>query len=78
MPMSEHHFNDRAPHGEDGEGPESMPGQPGQPGQRHLSRDWVHQGGYSMRAPVPHVHAEVRSSQRREEEKYAKLIAENL
>lgn len=29
-----------------------------------------------MRGPMPHIHAEVQSSQRKEEEKYSKLIAE--
>ena len=41
-------------------------------------REWVRVDGYSMRGPVPHVHAEVRDLQRREEEKYAQLIAETL
>lgn len=45
-------------------------------GANRLSREWVHQGGYSMRGPMPHIHAEVQSSQRKEEEKYSKLIAE--
>ena len=47
-------------------------------GANRVSREWVHQGGYSMRGPVPHIHAEVQGSQRKEEEKYSKFIAEKL
>ena len=47
-------------------------------GANRVSREWVHQVGYSMRGPMPHIHAELQSSQRKQEEEYAKLIAEKL